>query len=354
MANQRDIAIQAGLTQATVSMALRNHPSLKASTKARVLRIAHEIGYKPNPLVSSLMAQIRSGRHSRQQGSLAVLVSRKSMADWIQEDIYRSHCEGITQRAERLGYNVDFFFLEDGWTSSRLDRVLNARGICGVLFAAPQNSVAPLLLKWERYTCATIGASYIGPRMCRVASYHEKSVERAFRELLVRGYRRPGMCLAREVVEGSNAGWFTGFLYSQTHLPAENRIPLFIDHSDGDRNATRFTKWFKRHQPDAVISLAGVSERAWLRDLSLRIPGDVGLVCVSRPEKSDCSGIVENSRIIGATAIDFLTNQIYANERGLSSHPKVILIEGAWIEGKTLRPCQAWPADATGGSDGKT
>jgi hypothetical protein len=40
--------------------------------------------------------------------------------------------------------------------------------------------------------------------------------------------------------------------------------------------------------------------------------------------------------VVAATACDLVVNQITHNDRGLPAHPKVILIESAWIEGETL------------------
>jgi LacI family transcriptional regulator len=319
-------------------MALRNHPSVNGATKARILRIAQEIGYHPNPLVSSLMAQIRTGRHVKDQGCLAVVVGRKSMEAWRAEEAYRGHCEGIQKQAQKLGYTVEFFFVEDGWTSARLDRVLYSRGIQGVLFAAPQISTKAVILKWERYTCLTIGFGYAGPNLCRVSAYHERNMDIAYQELLLRGYQKPGVCLPSVAAEGRSHGWFTGFLHGQAKLSPENRIPLFIDKPGEQATRKRFFQWFKHYRPDAIIALSGVPESARLEALGQHVPGDVGLVAFAGEENSNRSRVVENHEVIGATAVELLASQLYNNERGLPVHSKFILIEGSWIEGKTLRP----------------
>ena len=64
MVTQRDIARAAGLSQATVSLALRRHPGLPAATIARVHAAAAGLGYRPDPLVSALMSQ----RQARKPG----------------------------------------------------------------------------------------------------------------------------------------------------------------------------------------------------------------------------------------------------------------------------------------------
>ena len=51
-----EIAERAGCSQATVSKALRNAPDVSAAKRKAVQDIALEMGYRPNPLVSALMA----------------------------------------------------------------------------------------------------------------------------------------------------------------------------------------------------------------------------------------------------------------------------------------------------------
>ena len=56
-----EVARAAKVAKATVSYALRQHPKIPAATRDRILRIATDLGYRPNPRVSSLMAQVRQG-----------------------------------------------------------------------------------------------------------------------------------------------------------------------------------------------------------------------------------------------------------------------------------------------------
>jgi DNA-binding LacI/PurR family transcriptional regulator len=46
---QRDIAVRAGVTQMTVSLALRGSAEVSAATVARIRALAEEMGYAPNP-----------------------------------------------------------------------------------------------------------------------------------------------------------------------------------------------------------------------------------------------------------------------------------------------------------------
>ena len=54
MASMQDIADKAGVSRATVSRVLSNHPSVKASTRKLVMRCVRELGYEPDIIAQSL------------------------------------------------------------------------------------------------------------------------------------------------------------------------------------------------------------------------------------------------------------------------------------------------------------
>ena len=349
MASQKDVARRAGLTQATVSMALRNHPAVTPATKARVLQSARELNYRPNPLVSSLMTHIRAGRALHDQGTLAVLIANTTTGmtkeAWLASEVYARQYRGARLRAEQLGYLMEHFFQEDYRSSSHLDRVLYARGIAGVLLAPPQNlRESPIRLTWPNYAYAAVAYSWSDLAVHRSATHHRHNVDLAYRELFRRGYQRIGLSLPSNAVEGVDANWLAGFLYWQWKLPAKQRVPLFVYKSLHQKEGA-FARWFARYRPDALLSLTG-DEKGWMDALGIRVPADLGLACVNRPHNSVFSGVEENHEAVGAVAADLLIHQIQSNERGLATHPRLVLLEGTWVEGNSLWPRPPEPAGA--------
>ena len=57
IATLRDVAKRAGLSVATVSRALSGYPYVEAETRARAVRAARELGYRPNMLARALRVQ---------------------------------------------------------------------------------------------------------------------------------------------------------------------------------------------------------------------------------------------------------------------------------------------------------
>ena len=62
-----EIAQRLGVAPSTVSRALRDDPRISAAVREQVRGIAGELGYRPNPLVSALMA------HRRRKGGLGAV-----------------------------------------------------------------------------------------------------------------------------------------------------------------------------------------------------------------------------------------------------------------------------------------
>jgi LacI family transcriptional regulator len=128
--------------------------------------------------------------------------------------------------------------------------------------------------------------------------------------------------------------WSAGLLVYQQGIPEEQRVPpLLTDVSFPQR----FTKWFETHRPDVVVS-QDHNCIEYLGRLRLRVPDDVGFAHLSLTDTdTGLAGINQNGRIVGASAIDLIDGQLRRNERGLSTTPKTVLIQGRWIPGPTVR-----------------
>ena len=71
--------------------------------------------------------------------------------------------------------------------------------------------------------------------------------------------------------------------------------------------------------------------------MDLRIPRDIGLACVIRPPGSAFAGINDRYDHIGAATVELAASKIAFNQYGVPAQPKLILIEGFWVAGKSLR-----------------
>src|SRR5690606_27714546 len=65
-----DVARVAGVHPTTVSLALRDHPSIPSETRARIRAVAKELGYRRDPLLDAF--NFHRVRHSRRPRRLAM------------------------------------------------------------------------------------------------------------------------------------------------------------------------------------------------------------------------------------------------------------------------------------------
>ncbi|EIP98276.1 transcriptional regulator [Opitutaceae bacterium TAV1] len=335
MPNQRAIAAALGVHQTTVSLALRGDPSIPEETRRRVEQAAVRLGYRPNAWVTSLMAHIRSGRVASNRGCIAILLDARDEADAFPNETYRQQYEGMVARAEATGFRMECFYLQArGMDAGKIDRILTARGINGLVLAAPKRSAGEVAMNWARYACASVAHSWETPDVHRVSTDHQQNVNIVFRELLHRGYRRIGIALAPEA--GTvRSFWLAQLLLWQHHRPAKDRVPIYpaVPHLP---RPDRFRAWYRKWKPDALVCLLG-EEQPLVEAAGLRVPEDIAMVCLNRPSRSRFSGTEENHRVIGANVVDLVAGQILKNEYGLPEHPTKVLVKGTWVEGETIR-----------------
>lgn len=348
MISQKDIAKQLGITQSTVSRALRNDPRISPTVRRKVQEAVQKEGYRPNAYVTALMSRIRTGKRPEDQGEMAVLVESASPKDWHKVESYRIFHQSVLQRGRELGFHTEFFFLQEpGMSAKRIAQILRARGISGVILAPPHRDNSLLQLNWEHYATVGAGANWEGPGFNWIIHDTLQNFITAFEELRQQGYRRVGTLLGRAFVKGIQHGikWHTGYLEMQNRIPKADRIPVFISDNQppgaeisekAEKSLEiQFRQWFQKWQPDVLLTMVG-RERKWLDAMGLKVPEDIGMACLTKPPGSTFAGIEDVSDAIGATAVELVAGQIYRNEFGPPTRPKTIIIAGSWTSGATV------------------
>jgi LacI family transcriptional regulator len=350
MATQIDLARALGISQATVSRALRGDRSISPETRQAVHAAAARLGYNANNYLSLLMSAVRSGKKTSGRGTVALLIQARSHEDWTRIQAARIFHAGVEQRARELGFSVECFYLKaPGMTPGKLDQILYTRGISGLILPPPYLSNRQLKLSWERYAAVGVGFGWEAQDLDRVVYDDYRNYLTAFRELQRRGYARIGTVLGNQFVCGHRGGnkWFPGYLDAQSTLPAADRIPIFTGSTPmpgGSFTAEiyrklpgEFRRWLRKWKPSALITLVG-NEKKWLDDLNLRIPADLGLVCLAQTAGAAFAGIDEKGDVIGAAALSLVAAKIAHHEYGFPAHPTVTMIEGRWMDGPTVAP----------------
>lgn len=332
----RDVALAAGVSRATVSLALRDHPSLPESTRIRIQTIANELGHRGNPLISTVMAQVRGGAGRKYLGHFAYVTAFADRAAWRRVPTWRRFYEGAVGRSALLGYVVEEFWLkEPGMTPRRFHEILDARQIQGLIIAPLPKPRWHLRMDWARFPSVTLNYSLWKPTLHRAANHHLHSIARALRELKRLGYRRIGLAISTENHERADQSWLAGLLSYQHALRPEARIPPCII---PDFAAGAFMEWTHAVRPDAVVG-TGTLPLTWLREAGVRVPQEIGYVDLDLDPTltgAGIAGIDQQSEAVGAAAIDLLVGQFQRQESGIPPLPKVLLVEGSWHDGATV------------------
>ena len=339
MPNQRDIAKALRISVATVSLALRGSRLISTRVRDRVLKMAKQMGYRQNAYVNILMTQVRLGKKVCDQGTIALLVDKRSEKEWYLLEQFREYHQAAVQRGREFGFQVECFFLrEPGMSAERIDAILYARGIQGIIFAPPYLRNRTLSMQWDRYVC--LGGAYPWARQDFdfVSSDHAYNVRLAFEELRRLGYTRIGMTLAVPALTGLQWGtrWLSGYLEAQYFLPVPHQIPMFAIESgwEGACYWRFFKEWYSKWRPDVILALENMD---WRDGAGLRFPEDCGFASFDLQLGSSASGVNENFNFVGAVAVEQVVAKMARNEYGVPACPKQTLIQGRWVAGTTTR-----------------
>jgi hypothetical protein len=117
--------------------------------------------------------------------------------------------------------------------------------------------------------------------------------------------------------------------------PADRIEPLVFPGGAGTEGVA---EWLKETGPDAVVNaLPGVYEI--VVSLGVEIPRRLAFVHLDVPESLRAQGVCgidQLSREVGAIAAELVSTQLYTNTAGIPEHPTTQLINGAWVEGRTI------------------
>ncbi|MDF3129328.1 LacI family DNA-binding transcriptional regulator [Kiritimatiellaeota bacterium B1221] len=335
------IAQKMGVSTMTVSLALKEHPRISVETREEVKRVAEEMGYRTNPMVSSLMAHIRSSRPVPYQANLAFLSDFESRDSWKDRAFIRNAYDGMCERAKEQGFLIDDFWInEKGMQGGRLEKILKSRNIQGVILSPLAESGSLDYLDWTQWSSAALGDSLLSPRLHRVTHHQTHGMELLMEHLTGKGYRRIGLAIDQLSDTKVGHAWSSYMAGHLLRIPAKQRVPIFMtSESSREESLEKFTRWFERYQPDVLVGHD--NQLDLVKGLGIQVPGDVSFVHLSLPSKLypnseiSFSGLDQNWTQIGAAAVDLVVAQIYRNERGIPEIPKTILLEGSWVEGET-------------------
>lgn len=333
----RSLARQLGLSRTTVSEALREHPRVNPETRKRVREAAETVGYRCNPLASSILSEVRRTQLGRFKGVLAVITMEEPTRPKFAAPYWKEMIRGAEERADQLGFKLERFLVgKSGVSLHRLDTVMQSRGIRGLLIMPAWNWLDVTQLDWSRYTGVYTDYLIDRPALHSVCPDHPRAMMLAMGKLWELGYRRPGLVLLEQDSVRLQHRWVAAFLAAQQYSKHawESLPPLLLP----EITREGFVQWFREAKPDVVIGHRPEFIE-WMTECGARVPETHGFCCLNRSlAEAPCAGIDQMPYHVGVRAIETVIGQLHRNDYGIPEIPCNTTVPSHWVDGPTLRP----------------
>ena len=338
----QQVADAAGVHQTTVSLALRNDPRLPSATRTRIQKIAKKLGYRPDPMLAALNFY-RTARHPvRAPITMAFLLNFRDATELATSHAHLQFLEGARYQADQIGYQLEVFYVghdtEAALAGPRIERILRARGISGLIIAAFGDSMPNFHLSWEHFSAVQIESQHLGLSLHTISNHQLMITREAVRRLAQRGCRRIGLAVgAREERYLKNA-FTAGYYVEVAQSPGLARVPPCILPGEGSVDIDAMLhQWARDNDVEAVVS-NWISMPEIFRRNGWRVPGDITVTALDlSPDGITSAGMRQNHRTVGVRAVEQLAILMKTNQRGLVDTPNLTLIEGQWVEAKSPR-----------------
>jgi DNA-binding LacI/PurR family transcriptional regulator len=332
-----DIAAKAGVHVTTVSLALRDHPSIPPTTRGRIRAVAKELGYQRDPLLDALnFHRARQTQQTRSVSSAFVVhagTTRLFSGNHYQPLVYA----GAKAAAEARGHSLDILVVGQGHLApARLNTILNARGISGVLLSTFEIDIEQLDLDWAQFCAIKVECLHLSPHLDAVSNDQLQAARLAMRRLRKLGYRRIGLATAREDQTRLAESFGMGVLIEQDSLPeAECVPPLIFGLAEVPMLPKLIPEWMHAHKVDVIISNWNELFDTFAT-AGIKLPDDVAFASLDVPPSlPHIAGVVQNHRLVGQRAMEQLAIMTDAYQRGVPEAQTITYIPGYWQDGVT-------------------
>lgn len=340
----RDIARKLGVSHTTVSLALRGSPKIPEARRVFIQAEVGKMNYRPNPAAAQLANFRRMSATPGVRASLAWLnlwPAELKMRGYREFDLYWT---GARKAAQKVGYRLDEFTVDERMPPRRLEKILITRNIRGLLVPPVRTAVDWGGFDWGQFSVVHLGRGAAGlPLFHSVTSDQTANTVLAFQAIRERGYGRIGFVGHRTM------GWdfLGGFLQAQQIIDAKaSQVPplLFektglsqqrIENWDTPEMQGRFKAWMKRWKPDAIMT-ESPEVLAFLKKTGRGGAKAVGLAGLNVRDLPYDAGIDQNPEETGRVATLALIALLNENDRGIPAIQREILIKGTWVDGTSL------------------
>jgi DNA-binding LacI/PurR family transcriptional regulator len=351
-----EVAREAGVSLATASRVLNGTGRSSPEARRLVEACAARLGYQANPMVSTLMHQIRSGRVQTFRGVVVFVGSSPTVAAWQRNEVGLRFLGGATAEAKQLGYSVELLLPRvHRLDRDRLGRIVHQRGVAGALLA--ENSEASLrdcsailelpMIAPDVLPVVLVGHKERVPRLNFAITDQYANARLVGTMLKQRGYLRPLLLSTAYLDAVTEERFVAGLAFAYPgrrmhEMLSTGDMPWERDpegcalrqkeHEDKLRLA------IARHKADAVV-VVDPTTHALADQVNRSEPASrrLGLATLDwSPKRPDVAGVDQMHEAVGAMAMRQLAEQIQRGEQGALPLVAGRLVEGVWRDGDSL------------------
>lgn len=348
----RDVAKAAGVCKTTVAAALTTRTSISPATRKRVLEAAKKLGYKPDPLLSSLARNRWKTIQTKATYAMAFIVSSSLQ---LRDSLWDLAFQEARKEADKLGYALERYNVQDYDSAEHLGRILHARGVRGLLISYLFRLPPQPDFDWNMFSAISLGEGPYTPPIHRVnVAYFQDSLS-AWKKTIDAGYRKIGGVLQiHEPVLGDDSQRMGALANAQQlYLQPSERIPPFFYGTTDLENPmpikelsgkyeewfTQFSQWFEKYQPEAIIASNPLAAW-WVQRLGKQIPNDVAFVTLEKGRNDartdKFAGFFSAKQEFSKIAIPVLDMLVQTNQTGLPENIQCICYFEKWQSGASL------------------
>ena len=316
----KDLAVELGVSIATVSRALRSSPEIGQEMQRKVKELAKRLNYRPNPFAQSLRREAPK--------IIGVVVPN------LVTHYYAAVLDGIEDEARRAGYSViSANSHEDFETEAQaIDNFISLH-VEGIIACLAQNTTD--YSHFEEISQMGIplvffGRTCLSERFSSVTANGDEAAQMATQHLIDTGSRRIAFIGGPnhlDMVQRRKHGYLEAL--------RENRIPIDrelvacnkIDYQIALEETRKLLQ--SANRPDAILAFNDIITFAAftaIKQQGLRIPEDVALIGFTDDAHAAyvtprLSAIVDQSHLMGTTACQLLLSHIQGDAK---VHKKIV------------------------------
>lgn len=313
-----DIARAAGVGRSTVSLALRGDPRCAAATRKRVRALAAQMGYRPDPGLSALVAHREDARRHKASHNVALLTRQARPNSVYLNMIF----DGLAVELEREGYGFERYSLNDPSTPdpARLGQILAAKGVRGLVWGYLDDPRYLNEFPWDDFAHVGFLLPLVRPAIDRVRDDAYRNVLDAMAIVQKAGFQRPGLALATSRRSENDRFQRAAYLLACEEM-GWDVLPTARTY---EKDSDSFANWFEQHRPDVIIGNVGGIYWRFIES-GVRIPDDAAYLNLERADER-YPGFEPQEKAISTALAEMLIRNLRHNQLGMSATPMTHLV----------------------------